>query len=136
MSSDLVRAYDLDGTLCDHTPKRGKSFFKQTGEERRAYEQILRNHYRNALLIRKPIEPFVIITGRKEKFRSETEAWLADHGLRPLRVYMLKEARTRENMIRHKAGSFREAGASIYYEDDPEIAKDLAGLGVPVVLVT
>jgi len=134
MSSDLY-AYDLDGTLCDPAPPRNKPYFKQSGSERREYEKIRRDHHRNAKLLMRPKEPFVIITGRSLKYRDHLDYWLDKNNLKPERVYMLTAPRTRKNMITHKIESFRKSGAVLYFEDDPKIARAMAKAGIPVVLI-
>lgn len=127
--------YDLDGTLCPSGPKREKPYFKQTGPERRAYQNKQREHYCTAPLILEPQTPFVIVTGRKKIFRPETEAWVQRHGLEPEGLYMLEGARTRQNMIAHKLAWCKKLSVARYYEDDEKIASALSEYGVIVVLV-
>ena len=127
--------YDLDGTLCEGPPKRSKPYFKQNGAERKAYEEVRREHYRTAREIRTPKTPFVVITGRSEKYRDETEAWLSEHGFEPVAVEMLQTSRTRENMIEHKLAACRKHAVTQYWEDDSKIAQALGMAGICVVKV-
>lgn len=130
-----MQGYDLDGTLCGPTPKRPKPYRSQTGKEREEYDRVREEHYRHAVLIRRPELPFVVITGRSERFREQTEAWLTDHGLVPVALEMMRTARTRKNMIEHKRDVCRHYGVTCYWEDDEKIAHALVRAGVTVVLV-
>lgn len=134
MTSKLY-GYDLDGTLCEKPPRRDKPYFKQTGPERREYEKIRREHYRNAKLLMEPKEPFVIITGRSSKYRIITEMWCVENGLKPEEIFMLTAQRTRKNMIAHKIEKCKRAGVDLYFEDDPKIARAMTKAGIPVVLI-
>ncbi len=127
--------YDIDGTLCVPGPKRNKPFFKQNGPERKAHEEKTRIHMLNAEVMRIPSEPFILITGRKEKWRSETEEWIRKQGWKPEGLYMLQEGRTRANMIKLKVKVCKELNVSVYYEDDLKIAKAMAREGINVVRV-
>jgi uncharacterized HAD superfamily protein len=130
-----VIGYDLDGTLCEAGPKRPKPYFHQTGPERKAFDEERRKHYASAALIREPRGPYVIITGRSEVFREETEGWLEKMGLKPIALLMMEGARTRDNMIAHKIDCCRRLKVRVYYEDDPKIAKAMAAAGIAVILV-
>jgi uncharacterized HAD superfamily protein len=130
-----MEGYDIDGTLTPPSPRRAKSIFKQTGEERRAFNKERAFHYRHAKLLLKPDEPYALITGRSEKYRDVTEAWMADNGLNPVGLYMLRESRNKENMIRHKLKTCLELGITVFYEDDEDIASALSKAGISVVLM-
>lgn len=131
----LLRGYDLDGTLCTPPRKREKPYFRQSGAERAAYEEYRRQHAKTAGLIRQPEPPFVVITGRPERYRGETEVWLRENGLRPVGLFMMETARTRKAMISHKAAICKEMGVAVYFEDDPKIAAALAAEGIVVARV-
>ena len=129
--------YDLDGTLCAKGPKRPKPYFRQTGPERAAYSAALAAHYAGAELVCRPPgdKPYVIITGRKEQYRPETQQWIDAHGLQPVALLMLDGARTRANMVAHKVAACKEYDVTVYYEDDMAIANAMAKAGVNVALV-
>jgi len=132
----MIIGYDLDGTICDGTPKRSKPYFKQTGLERKAYEQVKINHYRNANVVMRPnVDNFIIITGRNEKYREVTREWLKANNINPEALYMHKGQRTRKEMIAFKLKTCREYHVSLYYEDDPKIAKALVSPEMTVILV-
>lgn len=134
--SELLRGYDIDGTLCESPPKREKPFFKQTGVERRQYDAQIEAHIQSAKVIRHPEPPYIVITGRKEMYRGITEQWFRENfDVQPLAIYMLHKSRTRENMIELKHRVCKEHNVSIYYEDDEQIAMALADSGINVVKV-
>lgn len=128
--------YDLDGTLCDRSPKRDKPSSQQTVEEQAEYDWRLRQHYRNAVLTAKPEEPFVVISGRCDCYEAETLTWLAEHELHPIAVELLHGARTKANRIAHKLAKCTEYGVQRYYDDDEEIARALSAAGITVILIT
>ena len=131
-----MRGYDLDGTLCVPGPKREKSFFKQTGIERRAHEAKVVNHYKTAKKIREPEAPYIIATGRKEKYREETIEWLKSNvTVQPIAVVMLTKGRNADNMIELKIDACLKYDVAVYYEDDLKIARALADAGINVIKV-
>ncbi len=134
MTSDLL-GYDLDGTLCDTGPMREKSYHQQTSEERREYDEALQVHYQTARVLRRPKGPFVIITGRQEKFRPETEMWLASNNIHPCALEMMSTTPSIRHMVEHKVHWCRHYGVSVYYEDDPHIAAGMKALGINVIKV-
>lgn len=132
----ILRGYDIDGTLCESPPKRNKPYFKQTGDERRLHDQKIREHIRNAKVIRQPIPPYIVVTGRKEMYREDTIAWFKENfDVQPISIHMLQKGRTRDNMIELKHRVCKEHNISIYYEDDQKIAVALADSGINVVKV-
>lgn len=127
--------YDLDGTLVPGKPARNKPYFRQTGPERKAYDVIRREHYKNAPLVRMPSKQFVLISGRPIRYESETLFWVDFNGLKPDGIYLMDNVVTRKNQIAHKIEVLRRLGISRYYEDDPKIARALTRLGISVILV-
>jgi hypothetical protein len=130
-----LNGYDLDGTLCSPSPKRNKPFFRQNAAERSAYQVQLREHYLSAPVKMKPRKPYIVITGRKECYRPETELWLRTNKLKPMVLVMNTSRRTREAMIEHKTSACQKAGVGTYFEDDPKIARALRAAGINVVLI-
>lgn len=131
-----LNGYDLVGTLIPPAPKRSKPFFKQSAAERAQHVQNVLAHLRAAPLLRQPRPRFVIITGLTELYRPAVEEWLSANNLKPDGVYYLQTSRTRAHMIEHKLGTALKLGVSVYFEDDPKIAKALAAGGLQVVLVS
>ena len=119
--------YDLDGILRSEGPGRSKPFMKQTGEERRAFDDERREHCKVAecLMLPPDDEPYVIITGSPRKFRAETEAWLAEKGFCNFTIEFIDRSRTRQNMIAFKAEKIQQYGVTTFYEDDPKIVRAL-----------
>jgi len=137
-SAEPLVGYDLDGVLCDPPPPRSKPYRLQTGAERQVYEQVRRAHYRIATALLKPEDvPYVVITGRKERWRADTLAWLEAHGLRPVALYMNRGPRTRQAMIAFKAEVINRLGLARFHEDDATIVRRLSRLcpGCAVILV-
>lgn len=127
--------YDLDGVVFPKSPKRTKPFMRQTKEERNAHEVTLAHHYRHAKMIIRPTEPWIAITGRKEKFRPQTEARLSELGIRPMVLVMNPGPRNKEAMIELKLKACRKFGVTQFMEDDPMIHKALRQAGVNAILI-
>ena len=68
-----------------------------------------------------------IITARLEKYRAETEAWLADYGIRYKELVMgpwlTKAERERSDVAAWKAKEFDRTGLELFVESDPAQAK-------------
>ncbi len=118
---------DIDGVLCvDPEPEEDDD-----GER-----------YRNFLRTAKPLmvpTRYVgaLATARLEKYRPETEAWLAEHGVQYGQLLMMDyptaEAR-RGKQASFKAEAFRATGARIFVESDAKLAHDIAQLsGKPAI---
>jgi hypothetical protein len=135
----MVRAYDLDGTLRGPWPKRPKPFFHQTGEERRAFDEMCQRHCQEVecLMVPPPDEPYVIITSCHPKFIDNTLEWLEQHGFSNYTIEFIDRARVRQNMIDFKAEMIDKYGVTVYYEDDVTIARALRKRcpGVMIILV-
>jgi len=130
-----MNGYDLDGTLCNNTPKRDKPFFHQNGEEGKMYEEEKLHHYVNAKRTELvPVKPFVVISGRSIKYLQPTIRWLEKHGLEPEAVLLMDASRTRDNMIAHKVDMCKKFNVVCYYEDDPKIAKAMTQENIIVIL--
>ncbi len=87
-----------------------------------------------------PERPLVISTARPERFRSETESWLASHGLKPEAIYM--RANDREGVPDHmiKFGhllAIRERFGEplVWIDDSDSNVHMLQKNGVPVIHV-
>ena len=123
-------AYDLDGVLCrdplpdeiDYGPKYDR--FIETAEPLRMVKSVLR----------------WIVTGRMEKYREATEAWLESHSIRYKELIMASDTQmhTMEAHARHKAAFLAEhPGCLLFVESSPKQAARIAELtGRPVVCAT
>lgn len=74
-----------------------------------------------------------IVTSRLEKYRPQTEAWLADHGVEYGELIMLDlpDAETRRRLGAHgtfKADVYRRSDASIFIESEIDQARKIADL--------
>ena len=128
--------YDIDGVLCESTPKREKPFFSQNSAERAEHKSKLLAHYENARRTTViPKEPFIAITGRPSWAEDATLKWFDRVGLKPVKVLLNPFRRTREDMIKHKTEACLRNGVAIFFEDDPQIAKAVQKIGVPTVLI-
>jgi uncharacterized HAD superfamily protein/adenine/guanine phosphoribosyltransferase-like PRPP-binding protein len=80
-----------------------------------------------------------IVTSRLERYRAETEAWLAEHGVRYRELIMLDypNAETRKEMRingANKADVYRRTGAALFIESDIRQAVEIATLARREVL--
>jgi orotate phosphoribosyltransferase len=115
--------FDLDGVLCrDPTPRENDD-----GERYREFIATV-----DPLVV--PSKPIGwIVTARLEKYRAETEAWLARHGIEYGELIMLdlpdKETRLRQgNHGEFKARVYGEVDATLFVESDHEQAMEIAQL--------
>lgn len=119
---------DIDGVLCaDPTDRENDD-----GERYRAF---LRDA---GPRVRTPVTVGWLVTNRLERYRSETEDWLARHGIRHGGLYMrdLPDAAARRESGeygRHKAETYAATGADLFIESDAWQAAEIAALsGRPV----
>ena len=119
-----IIASDLDGVLAIGT-KRDKPYSKQNKYERLEFERLRVEMYKNSSLLFNPNEPFYIISGRKEKYRDISDAWIKKNNLNVIKSFYLEGQRNRENMIRFKIDILKLIKADIFYEDDPKIIREV-----------
>ncbi len=119
---------DIDGVLCpDPTDAEN--------DDGQRYLSFLREAGPRVLA---PIEVGWLVTNRLERYRPETEAWLARHGIRHGGLFMrdLPDAAARRgqgNYGRHKADAYVRTGADLFIESDAWQAVEIADLsGRPV----
>ncbi len=79
-----------------------------------------------------------LVTNRLEKYRGQTESWLAKYGIRYKNLIMLdlpsKEARQRQGgHASHKANYFIRSGLDFFIESDERQAKEIARLAKKAV---
>ena len=118
---------DIDGVLCvDPTPEEDDD-----GER-----------YRNFLRTAKPLmvpTRYVgaLVTARLEKYRPETEAWLAQHDVQYGQLLMMDfptAVARRGKQASFKAEAFRATELRIFVESDARLAHDIAQLsGKPAI---
>jgi 3'-phosphoadenosine 5'-phosphosulfate sulfotransferase (PAPS reductase)/FAD synthetase len=119
-----IVAYDLDGVLCP-MPKREIKYNEQHKQERDEYNKLKIEHFLTTKALRKPIGDWIIISGRREKFRTETETWLKNNNLTPKGIYLMEGALTFENIIKHKIKLLKEHKVERFYEDDPKLIREI-----------
>lgn len=120
---------DIDGILCaDPTEAQD--------DDGRNYRAFLRDA---KPLFTPVVEIGWLVTCRLEKYRAETEDWLARHGVRYRHLVMMDyDSRTaREADKRHaeyKAKVYEETGAQLFIESNPGLADQIAArTGRPVL---
>lgn len=113
---------DMDGVLCeDPTIITGAEYEQFLIEARPKYTHFEINE---------------IITGRKERFREQTEEWLRRHGIKYKKLLMLPDEKTLKDIARWKAEMYKISESELFIESDPrqaEIIKRLTGKHVQEV---
>lgn len=107
-------ATDFDGILCP-------DFSTEEDDDGPRYVEALRN--RPALQTPRRVAVGAIITARLEKYRRETEAWLAHYGIRNRRLVMgpwaTQAERQRADVAAWKSRQFLSTGLDLFVESDP-----------------
>ena len=132
----LKTGYDLDGVLCV-MPKRPKPMMKQTGAQRKSYDFNKLKWFSETPCLWKPEKECYVITGRREKNRIPTEAWLQKHKIPYKELIMMEGSLTFDNILNHKVKSIKKVGIERYFEDDDKLATAIqkACPNVQVILV-
>ncbi len=125
--------WDIDGLLClDPTSDQN--------DDGPNYEEFLRTA--RPLMIPK-FEIMALVTSRLEKYRSQTEEWLAKHGVKYKKLYMLNVATAEERRrlglhAPFKAKIFKSMhGAEFFYESERQQAIEISKLsGKPCFCTT
>lgn len=133
-----LAVFDIDGVLADvrhrlrHVrarPKDWDAFFAAAVHDpphRQGVELALRHAADHEVLF---------LTGRPERTRRQTEAWLGDHGLRGHRLVMRPEGDRRPaavvkvELLRELA---RDRDLTVVVDDDPVVVDALRRAGFPV----
>lgn len=130
--SVLERAcVDIDGVLCtDPTSEQN--------DDGPRYRDFLVNAVPHMLPSR-PVQ--AVVTSRLEKYRPETEAWLARHGVEYGRLHMLDlpDAASRQARNNHgafKAGVYGATDAILFVESNPNQAREIARIARRAVICT
>jgi hypothetical protein len=131
---------DIDGVVADvrhrlhhleSRPKDWGAFFAAAGDDPPLAEGLARVRELAA------DHDVVYLTGRPERLRRVTEAWLARHGIGGHRLVMRGPGdyrpakRTKVEEVRRLA---RGRTVAVVLDDDPDVVAALAGDGWPVVL--
>ena len=120
---------DIDGVLC-HDPTAAEN---DDGDAYRAFLANARPLYRMS----RPLG--TLVTSRLEKYRAETEAWLAAQGLRYRRLVMLDlpSKAERQRLAAHglfKGTFYRDDPATLFIESETRQARRIAEIaGKPVL---
>jgi uncharacterized HAD superfamily protein len=110
--------YDIDGVLC-------RDFTEEECRDEELYLKTLRSMRRTQ---NNPVKyPLSLVTGRLEKYRTETEKWLTDSGFRIKSLIMWPEDHTgtHEQVGLWKAEHFAKSGYSIFCESSEVQAKTI-----------
>lgn len=117
-------AVDMDGVLCrDCTPGEDDD-----GEAYAGFLQTAEVKFKP--LDKRKIRIGAIVTGRMEKYRAETEGWLARHGIRYDRLIMCpaktKDERRAMNPAKWKASVYRDLPQTFFIESSVKEAPIIA----------
>lgn len=120
-----VVGYDLDGVIVVLL-KRDKSYFKQTGAERKLYmEKKVYLYTHSPLLLRPKEKEFFVITARKPKYRTLTLRYFEKHNIRPSGLFMMDNSLTFDNIVEFKTARLASLGVTKYHDDDIKLIKAL-----------
>lgn len=124
-----IVAYDFDGVLAVGPANSARPWRFMDGPARAARRDALVAHYAQAarLLLAQETR-FYVISARKEgpAVRAASEAWLSRHYAgRWQGLFLLKEGRTLENVVRYKGAALAQLNASDFTEDNRAVVKGL-----------
>jgi phosphoglycolate phosphatase-like HAD superfamily hydrolase len=143
VTDDKTRPYavlDIDGVLADvrhrlhhleRSPKDWSSFFAAAPRD-----PLLAEGAAVAATLAEDHE-VVYVTGRPERCRRDTLAWLARYGLPEGRLLMRRnEDRrpARQTKLAHLRGLARKAPVAVVVDDDPEVVAAVSRAGWPTLL--
>jgi hypothetical protein len=139
MSGTTIAVYDIDGVLADARhrehlvatkPKDWDGFFAAVGDDA-AIEEGLADLRDSAGTHR-----IVLVSGRPERTRADTEAWLARQGV-PYDRLVLRRDSDRRPAALAKADLLRTLGGAdvvvLVVDDDASVVERLGGLGYHAV---
>ncbi len=110
---------DMDGLLCEDWP-----YAYEDRDKADAYQNFLQ-HAKPFNIPTFPIRR--IVTGRLERYRSVTEAWLARHGVRYHALTMHPNCDPRErDSVKLKSEAFKNSEAIMFIESCPHQARCIA----------
>jgi hypothetical protein len=131
----VIAVFDIDGVLADAShrqhlveqqPRDWDSFFDAVdGDD-------LLEHGRALLLELAVDHEVVLLSGRPERTRPDTEAWLTGHGI-PVARLVLRADADRRRAADFKADLVRSIGSpediAVIVDDDASVVDRLSGLG-------
>jgi len=115
--------YDLDGVLCDDpTSEQNDDGPKYLDFIQNAPQRVVPTYRIGA-----------IVTSRLGKYRSETEKWLADHGVEYSNLFMLEDVTAKERKDQglhavYKAARYKNERYILFVESDDRQARSIAEL--------
>lgn len=131
----MIVVFDIDGVLADAShrehyvtgkPKDWDSFFAEVGAD-----DVI-DHGRDLLLRESVGREVVLLSGRPERTRADTEAWLEAHGISYSRLFLRPDS-DRRPAAAFKAGLIRVIGdpsaIALIVDDDDSVLARLAGMG-------
>jgi hypothetical protein len=131
----VIAVFDIDGVLADAShrqhlverrPKDWDAFFAGVGED------ALLEHGRDRLRALAQVHEVVLLSGRPERTRADTEAWLAAHGIAVTRL-VLRADDDHRPAADLKADLVRSIGTpaevAVVVDDDPSVVARMEGLG-------
>ncbi|PZQ57686.1 MAG: phosphoribosyltransferase [Novosphingobium pentaromativorans] len=121
--------FDIDGILC-HDPEHAQN---DDGEKYRAFLLTAKP------LLRANVPIKHLVTSRLEKYRPETERWLAENGVKYEHLWMLdlpsaEERRRQRAHASFKASVYVKTGAGLFVESEDRQAQEIAELSERPVL--
>ncbi len=136
----MIAVFDIDGVLADAThrehhvaakPKNWDAFFAAVGDD------AVIEAGRSRLLSESANHEVVLLSGRPESTRHETERWLESNGMGGLRLILRPDTDRRPAAVL-KAQLIRELGTPedilVVLDDDAKVVERLQGLGYPAEL--
>lgn len=136
----MIAVVDIDGVLADAShrqhhvagrPKDWDAFFAAVGDD----PLIERGRDLVADLAQEHV--VVLLSGRPERTRADTEAWLERHGIAASRL-VLRADRDRRPAARAKAELIRGIGSpgevAVVVDDDETVVESLSSLGYRTLL--
>lgn len=126
----VKHAYDYDGVLAVGPPPPEQPWGRMNGSMRAARLLQLLDHYSAATPLFDPPEKiFWVISARKEnpEVRAVSERWLRIRFKgRVQALYLLRGARTTENVVRYKSLTIAEEGFTDFTEDNVQVVRGVA----------
>ncbi len=122
---------DLDGVLCDDPSERDN-------DDGQRYAKFIRNA---PVRFRPTCKIGYIVSARLEKYRPQTEEWLAGNGFQYGQLHLMNlptaaERRKSGCHTSYKASVYASLQASVFYESDASQAREIARLARKPVLCT
>lgn len=119
MFRSVKTAYDMDGVICTECPPGADDGAGAYLRGDMKYREFLQN----AKLKLKPKEIGAIITWRPERYRKETEEWLARHGITYKQLIMVKDRKQWTNPAEFKAFHYKQLPLTLMIESSTKQAE-------------